>query len=138
MALFLARILRAGYNRLLTPNAGAALRLHRSLEIGANGIPSSRGSRTCGECRASQDASSLNRVVPSVLAILDLYLCSALSGPPCRRAIHDDWKVILRISRTSLDIGRFAGTSFVLQSGVSEARGWYGGGRYRGDGYDTM
>jgi len=45
-------------NRLLTPNAGSVLRLlHRSVEIGANGISSSRGSprRTCGECRASRE-----------------------------------------------------------------------------------
>lgn len=58
-----------------------------------------------------------------ILAILELYPHSALSRSPCRRATYDDWKVISGISRTSLDIGRFAGTSFVPQSGMGETNG---------------
>lgn len=52
--------------------------------------------------------SLLNRVVPS--AIRDCHHHQPFLD---LRAIHDDWKVISRISRTSLDIGRFPGTSFV-------------------------
>lgn len=79
--------------------------------------------------------SSLNWVV---LSARDPGLLSppTLSGHSRRCAIRDDREVISEISRTSLDIGRFPGTSFVLRNG------WmmWKGNRYdnRGGGCGTM
>ncbi|KYM99777.1 hypothetical protein ALC62_09395 [Cyphomyrmex costatus] len=69
--------------------------------------------RSCEDWKAAIPAFSSYVTKYDIRYILKFAVKFALSGSPRHRAIHDDWKVISRISRTSLDIGRFPGTSFV-------------------------